>query len=105
MAKGLSKALFKFSKTHKGIASWQKAIVNHLWFSCSACEESEEKLLQLWASVLHHVKNEHEWRGKAGSIQKCLHEPLSEDHREWTAWIKNKKELKILAKVSTKSFQ
>lgn len=102
MAKGLSKALFKVAKSNKGIAAWQKSITNHLWFCCATCEGSEEKLLELWASLLHHVQNKHEWRNKkTRKIERCQHEQLSENHREWTAWIHDKKELKILTKVSS----
>jgi hypothetical protein len=93
------KKLVALSKVNKGFASWTKGIINHLWYSCANCEEDENKLFRLWESMLHHVKNEHKWKNKKGEWESCQHEPLSEEHRAWTEWMRVESELKALEKV------
>lgn len=99
MAKGLNKALTKAAQKSKGIASWQKAIINHLWFACATCGGCEETLLKTWMSLMNHVRNKHEWLNDKNEVESCQHEPLSEEHIEWTNWLQDKKDLLALDKV------
>jgi hypothetical protein len=99
LAKGLNKALTKVAKRSKGIACWQKAIVNHLWFSCATCGGCEATLLLTWSSLMNHVRNKHEWVNHLNEVERCQHEKLSDEHIEWTHWLTDKKDLVALDKV------
>jgi hypothetical protein len=99
LAKGLYKALTKTAVKSKGIACWQKAIINHLWFSCATCGGCEVTLLKTWASLMNHVRNKHEWVNHKREVERCQHDTLSEEHVEWTKWLTGKNDLLALDKV------
>lgn len=59
-------------KKYSALAPWTKAIVSHLWWSARTCEEDPNMLEERWASVLHHITNEHEWEGNK-LFHRCAH--------------------------------
>lgn len=95
----MNKALTALSKKNLAIKNWQKAIVNHLWYCCANCEGDEQKLLTSWKSLLKHVKNIHSWKDNKKCVQKCAHDPLTEEEIENTDWVENSADVKALEKV------
>ena len=78
-SKNMRKKLEKLAKKKpfKELQPWIKAIVNHFWWSCSNCEESVEKLRDLWTSLLYHITNVHEWSHATSTYTSCAHPPLT----------------------------
>ncbi|XP_073671566.1 uncharacterized protein [Paramisgurnus dabryanus] len=56
---------------------WLKDIVNHFWWCCKTADSYEE-FLALWAGLLHHVCNEHEW-----AMGSCKHGQLADSEKQW----------------------
>ena len=101
---------------------WSSHIVNHFWYCCRTCGGDAETLkvcttiydfkitlsfgnlilntVQVnWASLLHHVTNEHEWIGG-----KCVHEeltdlPTDQDGRELEYFSKAEPAFRALQKL------
>ncbi|XP_068114815.1 uncharacterized protein [Hyperolius riggenbachi] len=65
---------------------WIDEINTHFWWSVKHSNNSEEKLLQNWKSLLHHVINVHEWK-EDGIIRRCSHAPLTDDEKEQGRWL------------------
>ncbi|KAL5017769.1 hypothetical protein ScPMuIL_005150 [Solemya velum] len=82
-AKNLGKKVVAVSRT---LQLWSHDIVNHFWYCCQHANTYDE-FIDLWASILHHVVNEHEWilPYAIDGHARCLHGPLTEEERtkEW----------------------
>nr|XP_034315406.1 LOW QUALITY PROTEIN: uncharacterized protein LOC105340464 [Crassostrea gigas] len=79
-AKNLGKKLLSAGqeKNCKELQKWSKDVVNHFWYVCKA--DNMDEFLGMWAGVLHHVVDEHEWflPYSDGGISACAHDPLSD---------------------------
>ncbi|KAL3888117.1 hypothetical protein ACJMK2_000497, partial [Sinanodonta woodiana] len=98
VAKNLGKKIMKVAKQKENgvLLQWSKDIINHFWFSCKTASNYEQ-FLSIWRSVLHHITNKHEWILSHGQgINKCLHEPLSENEERKKPWLDPKKDAKVL---------
>ncbi|KAL5006833.1 hypothetical protein ScPMuIL_015639, partial [Solemya velum] len=87
-AKNLGKKVVAagLQKGCKPLQLWSHDIVNHFWYCCQHANTYDE-FIDLWASILHHVVNEHEWilPYAIDGHARCLHGPLTEEERtkEW----------------------
>ncbi|XP_068112055.1 uncharacterized protein [Hyperolius riggenbachi] len=68
------------------LKKWIDKINNHFWWCVKNCRNDEHLLKQNWLSVLHHVRNEHEWY-EDGVLHKCSHPPLSQQELENGNWL------------------
>ena len=70
-------------KSCADLSMWIKSIINHLWWCCATCENSELLLKEKWMSLIFHIQNKHEWTGYE-NFHQCAH-PTSSDHeqRKW----------------------
>ncbi|XP_065069129.1 uncharacterized protein LOC135694361 [Rhopilema esculentum] len=74
-ASKLTTKLTKLAKKnkHKALATWIPSIRNHFWFCCSMCDGDEFKFRILWARLLHHICDDHDF---------CTHEPILDEDQE-----------------------
>ncbi|XP_007896577.1 uncharacterized protein LOC103181728 [Callorhinchus milii] len=81
---------------------WAEPMRNHFWYCAKSCNGNEVLLAERWASLLHHVVNEHEWvvPNSAGETT-CNHEPIQEEeHNQAKSWIQHSSPpLKILRQI------
>uniref|UniRef100_A0A8W8MLF8 Uncharacterized protein n=1 Tax=Magallana gigas TaxID=29159 RepID=A0A8W8MLF8_MAGGI len=64
----------------RGLLQWIRPIVNHLWWCCSTCKGSVERLLKRWMGILHIINNKHVWAGG-----RCRHSEKQE--AECSNWL------------------
>lgn len=80
----LSKSLIKKFKTvdvnkYPEVIEWKKSIINHMWYSAQTCNGDSKVLITKFNSILHHIKNEHQWRTEEGTTMTCEHEEIPEE--------------------------
>ncbi|KAL3832675.1 hypothetical protein ACJMK2_024297 [Sinanodonta woodiana] len=98
VTKNLGKKIMKVAKQKENgvLLQWAKDIINHFWFSCKTASNYEH-FLSIWRSVLHHITNKDEWILSHGQgINKCLHEPLSENEERTKPWLDPEEDAKVL---------
>jgi len=81
----LSKSLIKKFKTvdankYPEVIEWKKSIINHMWYSAQTCNGNSKVLITKFTSILHHIKNEHQWQTEEGTMT-CEHEEIPENIR------------------------
>ncbi|KAK3105134.1 hypothetical protein FSP39_017944 [Pinctada imbricata] len=80
-AKNLGKKIIAAGqdKESKDLLKWTKDITNHFWHTCKEANTYEE-FLTIWAGVLHHVVDEHEWALSYGTMDfgQCSHGALDD---------------------------
>ncbi|KAK0155186.1 hypothetical protein N1851_002510 [Merluccius polli] len=89
-AKGFRKKLLIKGKK-KGneiLLSWNRSVVNHMWFSCGTSKGDIEALQNRWKCIPHHVVNEHQWTDKDGKRHHCDHAPLTPEEQKRRMWLK-----------------
>ncbi|CAM4607613.1 unnamed protein product [Leuciscus chuanchicus] len=89
-AKGFRKKLLMKGKK-KGneiLLSWNRSVVNHMWFSCATSKGDIEALLNRWKIIPHHVVNEHRWTDTDGKWHHCDHAPLTVEEQKKRMWLK-----------------
>ena len=81
IAKGLSKKLEALGKERdcKGVHSWTKSIINHLYWSAGSSTTGDEAVAK-WMSVANHIQNVHEHESWLFPV--CLHGDLGHS-RQW----------------------
>ncbi|KAK3082962.1 hypothetical protein FSP39_010109 [Pinctada imbricata] len=74
-------------KECKDILKWTQDITTHFWHACKHANTYGE-FLTIWAGVLHHVVDEHEWALSYGSMDygQCSHSALETDREK--PWLK-----------------
>lgn len=83
------------------LTEWVRCIANHLWFCASTCGGSADVLIEKWLSVLHHIKNEHEW-ASGTHLTGCEHPPYEVQEERKRPWLKEEsKAFKALQTVVT----
>ncbi|KAK3083371.1 hypothetical protein FSP39_020934 [Pinctada imbricata] len=89
VAKNLGKKLVAAGqdKECKDILKWTQDITTHFWHACKHANTYGE-FLTIWAGVLHHVVDEHEWALSYGSMDygQCSHSALETDREK--PWLK-----------------
>jgi hypothetical protein len=100
VSKGLNKNLAALAKKSPNIGSWTRSISNHVWYCAANCNESEEEMLRLWASLFYHVQNQHSWKDPDGTLRSCGHGELSDEEHQWKNWLNNS-EVQQLKKVAS----
>lgn len=83
MAKGVKKKLLAASKCRglEVLASWVKAIVNHMYWSAASSDGHPELILPKWCSLTNHIVNIHEHEFPLFPV--CSHGDLAEEQRVW----------------------
>lgn len=71
------------------LGTWVQSISNHLWWVASSCGGDEQKLREMWLSILQHVTNKHKWTGNK-VFHHCAHESLSRQEQKKKKWLKPK---------------
>ncbi|XP_033101507.1 uncharacterized protein LOC117104760 [Anneissia japonica] len=61
LAKSIRKKLVKACGKHQEIRPWQKAIINHFWWSAETCNGSYTQFKERWTSILRHIVDRHKW--------------------------------------------
>jgi len=101
----LSKSLIKKFKTvdvnkYPEVIEWKKSIINHMWYSAQTCNGDSKVLITKFNSILHHIKNEHQWRTEEGTIMTCEHEEIPEEILRKKKWIHSQSEsYNVLKKI------
>ncbi|KAF4518466.1 hypothetical protein B566_EDAN002122 [Ephemera danica] len=88
LSKSLSKKLSKAATKYPLLAKWRDSILLHLWFSCANCNENEDHLIELFLSLLNHIRNKHSWSGGA-FVNKCGHGRLGRRAKN-KMWLNNR---------------
>lgn len=100
MANSTRKKLVKEGKK-KGcgdLIPWIRSISNHVWFCASSCKMDSEMLIEMWKSILYHIRNVHMFSGT--KFNKCSHGKLSPASQRKKKWLKSiDKAYKALEKV------
>ena len=97
IVKGVKKRLVT-SKVPE-LTPWVRSVGNHLWYCASTCNRNPKLLKEKWASILHHITDEHEWvTGEL--LHKCEHPPYSKDDPYTRPWLEREsKAFEVLKKV------
>ncbi|XP_067844712.1 uncharacterized protein [Heptranchias perlo] len=100
--KNIQKKMMKAAqkKGNDILMAWSEPIRNHFWYCAKNCNGNEVLLAERWASLLHHVVNEHEWivPNSAGETS-CNHESIH-DEEHTRPWIQqNSAPLKFLRQI------
>lgn len=61
LSKSLMKKMKTLGKKHENAYLWKSSINNHLWWASQNCKGDGQLLFEKFTSLLHHIKNEHEW--------------------------------------------
>lgn len=51
-----------------------------MWYSAQTCNGNSKVLITKFTSILHHIKNEHQWQTEEGTMT-CEHEEIPENIR------------------------
>lgn len=93
VTKNMSKALEKCSKSYgcHDIALWIPSIVNHLWYSWNICHGNSTLCTEIFLSLLHHVRNIHDWKTDPDSIYQdhCEHHKLTDEEVLSRPWLRD----------------
>jgi len=96
IVKGLKKKLL--GTKNKELVPWVRSISNHLWYCAAVCNGDATRLKETWMGILHHVTNEHIWVS-GEKVNKCGHEPYSQEEALKRPWIaKKSKAFELLQK-------
>lgn len=66
-------------KGNQLLSYWLPSIRNWLWTSMKECHGDGELLIELWRSILYHIRGQHSWTGDSTfkKFTKCVHKDLS----------------------------
>ena len=88
-------------KGNEDLAPWIQSITNHLWWCTAQSKGDEQKLREMWLSILQHITNKHRWGGNK-VYHKCSHGRLSADEQKKKKWLKRRSEaFKTLQQIVT----
>ncbi len=77
--------------TKKGcsvLKEWIKPIGNHLFWCSENCDGDQEKLVQMWQSLLHHITNKHKFGKVFSKYKSCAHRKYTSSESRKKKWIK-----------------
>ncbi|KAF4522329.1 hypothetical protein B566_EDAN011330 [Ephemera danica] len=60
-------------KATKELLHWIEPIINHLWYACSKCNNNSEMLIEIFNSLLYHIRGVHSWT-ECEYIHCCQHD-------------------------------
>ena len=84
--KNLVKAGMK--KSCGDLIPWIRSISNHVWLCASSCGMDSEMLIEMWKSILYHIRNVHTFSRR--KFNKCIHGKLSPASQRKKKWLKPK---------------
>ncbi|KAE9524465.1 hypothetical protein AGLY_015186 [Aphis glycines] len=91
LSKSLMKKMKTLEKKHEDAYLWKSSINNHLWWASQNCKGDGQLLVEKFTSLLHHIKNEHEWE-ENGVSKTCDHDPLTDEEINKKLWLKSDNE-------------
>lgn len=105
LSKSLMKKMKTLEKKHEDAYLWKSSINNHLWWASQNCKGDGQLLVEKFTSLLHHIKNEHEWE-ENGETKTCDHDPLTDEEINKKLWLKSDNESYYALKkiITTKDF-
>ena len=66
----------------EALKKWAHSISNHMYWCASSSGGDGETMVQMWQSILNHVKDFHEGHGQL--FPRCEHGPLDDEpDRKW----------------------
>ena len=88
MTNSIRKKLVKAAKK-KGceeLMPWVRSISNHIWFCAGSCNMDPELLVEMWKSILYHIRDIHTFPGD--KFTRCSHAPLPPESQRKKKWLK-----------------
>ena len=65
---------------------WVRRISNHIWFCAGSCNMDPELLVEMWKSILYHIRNIHNFPGD--KYTSWSHAPLPPESPRKRKWFK-----------------
>ena len=89
-SKNIRKKLEKVAKkkAFQDLKPWLKSIINHFWWSCANCGGDVDKLRDMWASLLFHIRNVHKFPSAKSAYKSCAHGSLTKRQKFSKKWLK-----------------
>jgi len=85
-------------KGYEDLIPWIRSICNHIWFCASTCEKDADLLVEMWKSILFHIRNIHSFPGE--KYLECNHGPLDSEAVRKKKWLKEgRKSYQTLEKI------
>lgn len=70
-------------RANRELFNWLRLIINHLWFCVKNCNENADLCIELFTSLLNHVKGVHSWSNGV-LVHGCQHEEVDpNDEDNW----------------------
>jgi hypothetical protein len=88
LAKSIKKKLLGKAKLKgaEDLNLWIRAVTNHLWWCASNCGGDKDWLEECWVSIIHHVVNEHSFKGD--HVTECQHSQMDPATAKKKKWLK-----------------
>ena len=90
MTNSIRKKLVKAGKKKgcKDLIPWIRSVSNHIWFCAGNCNMDSDLLIEMWKSILYHIRNIHTFPGE--KFTNCGHSPLPPESQRKKKWLKEK---------------
>jgi len=82
------KKMKTLEKKHGNAYLWNSSINNDVWWTSQNWKGDGQLLVEKCTSLLHHIKNEHEWEDN-GVTKTCDHDPLTDEETNKKLWLKS----------------